>query len=384
MKKHLVLLCVLLVLGASVAAFWSFRREKPMSVSVQAVKFGTVSATVSNTRAGSIKARLRARLTPSLAGWIEKLDVQEGDHVAKGQELLRIWNKNVQAELLVAKFDVQAMQAAQNEACLLAKQADRQARRLAELRQSKSTSESLYEEAQATAQARNATCTAANARLALSQAKVEAVQAQLEQSVLRAPFAGIVAEVNGEVGEFLTPSPPGIATLPAIDLINMDSLYVAAPIDEIDAAQIKSGQKAHITLDAYPGKTFAGTVSRVSPYVLELEKQARTVEIEANFDNPNDSKGLLAGYSADMEIILKESGQVLRIPSEAIVDGNAVFVFDRASKRIERRTVTTGISNWQYTEVTSGLRENEWVVSSVDRQGVKDKALAKVDKEPHD
>lgn len=147
MKKHLVLLCVLLVLGASVAAFWSFRREKPMSVSVQAVKFGTVSATVSNTRAGSIKARLRARLTPSLAGWIEKLDVQEGDHVAKGQELLRIWNKNVQAELLVAKFDVQAMQAAQNEACLLAKQADRQARRLAELRQSKSTSESLYEEA---------------------------------------------------------------------------------------------------------------------------------------------------------------------------------------------------------------------------------------------
>ena len=384
MKKHLILLCVLLVLGASVAAFWSFRREKPMGVSVQAVKLGTVSATVSNTRAGSIKARLRARLTPSLAGWIDKLDVQEGDHVAKGQELLRIWNKNVQAELQVAKFDVQAMQAAQNEACLLAKQADRQARRLAELRQSKSTSESLYEEAQATAQARNATCTAANARLALSQAKVEAVQAQLEQSVLRAPFAGIVAEVNGEVGEFLTPSPPGIATLPAIDLINMDSLYVVAPIDEIDAAQIKPGQKAHITLDAYPGKTFAGTVSRVSPYVLELEKQARTVEIEANFDNPNDSKGLLAGYSADMEIILKESGQVLRIPSEAIVDGNAVFVFDRASKRIERRTVTTGISNWQYTEVTSGLRENEWVVSSVDRQGVKDKALAKVDKEPHD
>ena len=355
-----------------------------MSVSVQAVKFGTVSATVSNTRAGSIKARLRARLTPSLAGWIEKLDVQEGDHVAKGQELLRIWNKNVQAELLVAKFDVQAMQAAQNEACLLAKQADRQARRLAELRQSKSTSESLYEEAQATAQARNATCTAANARLALSQAKVDAVQAQLEQSVLRAPFAGIVAEVNGEVGEFLTPSPPGIATLPAIDLINMDSLYVAAPIDEIDAAQIKSGQKAHITLDAYPGKTFAGTVSRVSPYVLELEKQARTVEIEANFDNPNDGKGLLAGYSADMEIILKESEQVLRIPSEALVDGNAVFVFDRASKRLERRTVTTGISNWQFTEVLSGLRDNEWGVSSVDRQGIKDKALVKVDKEPHD
>ncbi len=384
MKKHLILLCVLLVLGASVAAFWSFRREKPMGVSVQAVKLGTVSATVSNTRAGSIKARLRARLTPSLAGWIDKLDVQEGDHVAKGQELLRIWNKNVQAELQVAKFDVQAMQAAQNEACLLAKQADRQARRLAELRQSKSTSESLYEEAQATAQARNATCTAANARLALSQAKVEAVQAQLEQSVLRAPFAGIVAEVNGEVGEFLTPSPPGIATLPAIDLINMDSLYVVAPIDEIDAAQIKPGQKAHITLDAYPGKTFAGTVSRVSPYVLELEKQARTVEIEANFDNPNDGKGLLAGYSADMEIILKESEQVLRIPSEALVDGNAVFVFDRASKRLERRTVTTGISNWQFTEVLSGLRENEWVVSSVDRQGIKDKALVKVDKEPHD
>jgi HlyD family secretion protein len=92
--------------------------------------------------------------------------------------------------------------------------------------------------------------------------------------------------VNGEVGEYLTPSPPGIMTLPAIDLIDDTCLYVSAPIDEVDAAQLKIGMGGRITLDAYRGKHFTGKLRRIAPYVLALEKQARTVEVEVDFESP--------------------------------------------------------------------------------------------------
>ena len=74
--------------------------------------------------------------------------------------------------------------------------------------------------------------------------------------VLRAPFDGVVADISGELGEYATPSPPGILTLPAIDLIDDSCMFVSAPIDEVDAASIKVGQQGRITLDAIKGKTF--------------------------------------------------------------------------------------------------------------------------------
>ena len=102
------------------------------------------------------------------------------------------------------------------------------------------------------------------------------------------------AEVNGEVGEFITPSPPGIATLPVVDLINMDSLYVAAPTMKSMPPR-SDGDDTRITLDAFPKKAFTGRTRSVSPYVLELAKQARTVEVEVDFLGPGQDVQLLVG-----------------------------------------------------------------------------------------
>jgi HlyD family secretion protein len=188
--------------------------------------------------------------------------------------------------------------------------------------------------------------------------------------VVRAPFDGIVAEVNGEVGEFLTPSPPGIPTLPAIDLIDDSCLYVSAPIDEVDAAQLKVGMSGRITLDAYRGKHFTGKVRRIAPYVLALEKQARTVEVEVEFDDPGDARHLLVGYSADIEVVVAGRDDVLRVPTTAIQPGSRVLVLG-AGAVLEERTVETGLSNWEYTEVRAGLSRGEQVVTSLERAGAK-------------
>jgi HlyD family secretion protein len=188
-----------------------------------------------------------------------------------------------------------------------------------------------------------------------------------------------VAEVNGEVGEYLTPSPPGIPTLPAVDLIDDSCLYVSAPIDEVDGAQLKVGMTGRVTLDAYRGQHFAGRVRRIAPYVLAVEKQARTVEVEVEFDQPGDAKHLLVGYSADIEIVVTGRDNVVRIPTPALMPGNRVLVLGSGGM-LEERRVETGLANWEYTEVKAGLVKGDKVVTSLEREGVKAGARAVAEK----
>ena len=118
---------------------------------------------------------------------------------------------------------------------------------------------------------------------------------------------------------------------------------------------------------------------RIAPYVLEFEKQARTVDVEAEFVTPADYIQLLAGYSADLEIILDTRTDVLRIPTEALLEGDHVLVFSEEDSLLQSRIIETGIRNWKLTEVISGLKEGEMVVISVDRDGVEAGALAKLE-----
>jgi HlyD family secretion protein len=85
---------------------------------------------------------------------------------------------------------------------------------------------------------------------------------------------------------------------------------------------------------------------------------------------------MLPGYSADIEVILDEQDNVLRIPTEAILEGNKVLVFT-ADGLLEQREITTGLSNWEWTQVVDGLSDGEEVVVSVEREGVEDSVVAK-------
>jgi HlyD family secretion protein len=147
-------------------------------------------------------------------------------------------------------------------------------------------------------------------------------------------------------------------------------MYVSAPIDEVDAAVVKVGQASRITLDAIKGKNFPGKVKRIAPYVLDLEKQARTVEVEVVFSELPKDESLLVGYSADIEIVHKVHEQVLRIPTQTLLEGKRVLLY-RADGLLEERTLSSGLANWQYTEIVSGLSEGDQIVSSLDRAGVK-------------
>jgi HlyD family secretion protein len=127
---------------------------------------------------------------------------------------------------------------------------------------------------------------------------------------------------------------------------------------------------ARVTLDAFPGRHFQGRVRRIAPYVLDVEKQARTVDVEAEFVDPKETKMLLVGYSADVEIVLATHENVLRIPTQSLQEGHRVLVYRPDSQTLEQRTLEVGLSNWRYTEVVSGLKAGERVAVSLEREGV--------------
>lgn len=110
-----------------------------------------------------------------------------------------------------------------------------------------------------------------------------------------------------------------------------------------------------------------------------MEKQARTVDVEVDFLCPEACDGMLPGYSADIEVIIQENDYALRVPTEAVLEGNKVLLYT-ADDTLRQREIKTGLSNWAWTEVTDGLAEGDEVVVSVDRDGVEDGAAAVRDK----
>ena len=349
--------------------------EDGVEVRVAEVTTGEIRKTVLNTRAGTVDACRRAQMSPASAGQIASLPVQEGDAVSEGQVLLEIWNEDLRSEIELSQRNLVAERSRAAESCTRADLAAREAVRLAKLHDDNLVSEEELERAQAEAEARAAACKAANDSASAAEARVEVNRARLERTILRSPFDGVIAEINGELGEFVTPSPMGVATLPTVDVIDNNCLYITAPIDEVDAPLVQAGQEARILLDAFPDQFFPGFVRRVAPYVLDLEKQARTVEIEAEINNPQ-RYGLMPGYSADVEVIVDVRDEALRVPTEAVIEDERIMVLNTETGLLEERTVEIGLGNWEFTEITEGARNGELVVLSLDRAGVEPGAPA--------
>lgn len=374
LRRLLPLLLVVALLGA---VGWWFTRPKPVAVVVHEVGRGLVEATLSNTRAGEIEACQRTKMATIVGGRIDYLGVKEGDRVEAGQVLMRLWHGDLDARLAINQAQRATARQRVQEACTVADNAEREAARQAQLVKRGFVSASAEEKARTEARARRAACDTARADVATAQAQLTATETERQRLVLVAPFAGTVAKISGELGEISIPSPPGVPTPPAIDLIDDSCLYVKAPMDEIDAPKIRPGQPVRITLEAMAGTVFEGRVKRVAPYITAVEKQARTVEVDVDFARPDEARGMLVGYSADVEIVLDTRPDVLRVPTAALREGQRVLVEQNGV--LVERSLRTGLSNWEQTEVVEGLQAGERIVTSLERTGVAPSARVSVE-----
>ena len=194
----------------------------------------------------------------------------------------------------------------------------------------------------------------------------------LKHMSVRAPFAGVVTEVITEVGESVVPGQP------LVEILDPDQLYVSAELDEVDIGRVATGLPARVRFDPYPDVKLPGAVVRVAPYVSDLQEQNRTLEVEVTFRRQAGDPDPRPGTSADVEIILNSRTGVLRVPTFAVLEGTHVLVVRRG--RAERRDITPGIRNWDFTEVASGLADGEQVITNLDRVQVKPGARVRVAK----
>ena len=353
----------LIVLAALVAAGFALRftvfASEPIRVEVAVVGRGTVEATVANTKAGTVQARRRAKLSPGTSGLVAELLVTRGQHVTAGDVLLRIDAATQRAQLALTQRALEVADARNARACLLAERAARELERNQEAGDD-IVSEDRLDQLKSARDLATADCTVAAAEVERARASVAAAQAEVDKTELKAPFDAVVAEVDFELGEWVTPSVPLVVAPDTIDAVDPSSLYISAPIDELEASRLRVGQPARVTIDSHPGQTFAGSIVAVAPYVLDLEQQNRTIEIEVELEDQTLSASLLPGTSADVEVVLETKQDALRVPTFAVLDGRRALVV--AGDVVEERAVTLGLRSWEHVEILSGLEAGEHVV----------------------
>jgi len=354
-------------------------RKDPVPVTVFRVAPGRVEESVTNSKAGTVKTRRRAALSPEIGGRIELLPIRKWDRVKKGQLLVRLAGADYQAQVNLQQRSIEAAHAGEREACQRADQAERDLARMVALARDSLVSQDLKEQAQTQRDATAAACQASRSRVQQGEATLDFARVNRGKTELRAPFDGVVADLRGEVGEWITPSPPGVPIPPLLELLDPDAIYVSAPLDEVDVGKVRVGQVVRITIDAYPGRAIGGHLSRVAPYVVDVQQQSRTFEVEVDFDDAAFARTLLPGTSADVEVILDARDNVVRVPSYALIDGKKALVL--RDGKLVGVPVEIGLKNWGFAEVKRGLAAGELVVVSLDRAEVKEGARARVAEE---
>jgi HlyD family secretion protein len=376
MRKWLPRLLIPIGLVVAFVAFTRLRTESIL-VRVAPVERAAVEETVTNSKAGTVRARRRAKLSAEVGGRVVEISKREGEWVKQGELLLRLNAASPSAQLRLTQAGLRVAEAARNEACVARDRAARELKRKRSLAKQQILSDDLLDALESTHEAAEAACTAVTAERDKTRAAIVAAEADLAKFSIRAPFDGVIAEQTAEVGEWITPSPPLLTAPAVIDLIDPTSLYISAPMDEVDSSAFRAGQRAKVTVDSHPGAVFSGSVARIAPYVLDFEAQNRTVEIEVEIDAPELAASLLPGTSADVEVILEIRKDVLRIPTSALLEGRRVLVPDNGT--LIEREVEIGLKNWDYAEVLTGLSEGQAVVTSLDRVEVKGGARVEIE-----
>lgn len=368
MRQWLLRLLIPIGIAAVAVWFWFFRTD-PVPVRVAVVERARVESSITNSKAGTIKARRRAQLSAEVGGRVVATLKRTGERVKRDEVIVKLNDATPRAQLTLAQESLRVADAARRQACIARDRALRELNRKRNLAKGKIISEDLLDSLESAHEAAAASCVAVTAERDKAKAAILAAEAGLAKFVIRAPFDGIIAEMTAEVGEWITPSPPLLTAPAVVDIIDPTSVYVSAPMDEVDSGSISPGQRVKITVDSHPGSSFAGRVHRVAPYVLAIETQNRTVEVEAEFDDPELAKSLLAGTSADIEVILEVHEDVLRIPTSALREGRTVLIPEGGV--LVEREIEIGLKNWDFAQVTSGLSEGDQVVTSLDRVEVK-------------
>jgi HlyD family secretion protein len=272
---------IVVVLLAAVALFIG-RRNAPQAVEIATVAAAYPSTSVSALNAtGRVVAARRASVSSKGTGRLEWLGVQEGQRVTEGDVIARLENRDVAAQREQAAAQVQVARAnlAQGQAEL--EDAEAAYKRAQDLAQQKFIAGSALDTAEARYNKQRAAIDTLRAQIAVAQANYRATDVAYDQTLIRAPFTGMVLTKSANVGDIVTPFSSAVGTTGAVvTMADMETLEVEADVSEASIAKITVGQPAEIQLDAFPELRLIGEVSRVVPTV---DRSKATLLVKVKF-----------------------------------------------------------------------------------------------------
>ncbi len=324
-------------------------------------------ASVSVVANGYVVARTKAAVSAKVAGRLASLGVSEGSQVQQGEVIARLENADYAAAVAEAEA-----QLASARATLIELQADRDQlqRDFARVRDIRARNENLVslqdvETADSRARQGDARVHAQEARVDAANAALTFARVNLENTFIRAPFTGTVLRKEAEVGEVVAPSVGGGLTRGAVvTMADLRTLEVEVDVNEAYIARVRSGQRAAITLDAYPDTAFRGTVRQVVP---TADRQRATVQVKVAIVD-RDAR-ILPEMGAKVEFLEEAAPAAagapappprITVPAAAVrsEEGRAVVWIVREG-RLTRRDVDAGPVSANLREIRSGLAGGE-------------------------
>lgn len=325
---------------------------------------------------GRIEAKRKVDLSSHVMGQIVNLAVREGDRVQKGDFLLQIDKAQLAANTASAEASVKALLSDREAARANLVEAQRNYDRAQKNYEQKIIPAAELDRARAAIEAATANVASADRRIEQAKAGLQGAQDTLSKTTIHAPMSGIVTRLpveEGEVAVIGTMNNPGTVLLTISDMSVVEAVI---EVDETDMPNVKLGQKAKVTIDAYPNQPFDGVVteagsSPISRTGIASGNEAIKFEVKIQVLNPPET--VRPGFSCAAEIITAFRPKTLAVPIQSLVvrekqggakgDEEGVYLFDGKTQQVKFATVRTGITGETQIEIASGVSEGAQIVT---------------------
>jgi HlyD family secretion protein len=362
-----IILITLIAVGAVV---WWFMRPKGIPVKTTTVQLHSTGGNGSRTllnASGYVTTRLDATVSSKITGKVMEILVEEGMKVEKGQILARLDSSNVEASLHLAEARLESAKLALAETEPMVRHTEAEMNRLTALANSRSVSVSEISKARADASMEQAKLERLEADVTVAERQVDEWKQQMDDAIIRAPFAGVATTKDAQPGEVISPMSAGggFTRTGICTLVDMASLEIEVDVGESFINRVKAGQPVESTLDAYPEWKIPGKVIAIIP---TADRQKATVKVRVSFDQLDPrilpQMGVKVAFLSEETPGLTAVKSSLSVPKNAIQkDANRDIAWVVSDGKVERRAVTVSQSAGNDTFLTAGLTAGETVVT---------------------
>lgn len=371
MSKTKIIFIILILAAISFLVFAKFSKVKPVKIKTFTVlENNNQSNTSILSASGYITPRRRATVSSKITGKVKEMLVEEGMKVKEGQVLAKLDDSNIKEQFNMANAGLNEAQASYNQTTIELKNSEKEFYRTKSLFEKGMASQQELDNVKTTFDSLKAGLKVTKAKIESAKANIKYYKQELENYIVKSPFAGIAVSKDAEVGEMVSPvSAGGGYTRTGIStIVDMNSLEIEVDVNESYIARVVAGQKVKAELDAYQGFEYIAKVRTIIP---TADRQKATVKVRISFDQLDEKilpdMGVKVSFLST-EIEKENSPKILIPKNSTFKENNNTYVFIVEENKVEKRAISTGSVFENNISVTSGLTSGDKIaVTNLDK-----------------